>query len=135
MAIGEHKVSNGRVPEKKATPTRPQVTAKSRRKGSISLRSRTRSGADWNLCNRCPLKAGAYLARKREKTMPKDSHSEAAEHHERAAKSHRTAAEHHGRGEHEKGHAASSEAHGHSGRAHESSSRAHTESGEHNKKR
>ena len=85
--------------------------------------------------NRCPLKAGAHLAREMEKTMPKDSHSEAAEHHERAAKSHRTAAEHHGRGEHEKGHAASSEAHGHSGRAHESSSRAHAESGEHNKKR
>jgi hypothetical protein len=54
--------------------------------------------------------------------MPKTTHTEAAEHHEKAAKSHRTAAEHHESGDHAAASKYSDEAHGHSTKAHASSS-------------
>jgi hypothetical protein len=64
--------------------------------------------------------------------MPKNEHTEAADHHEKAAKSHRTAAEHHEKGDHEAGHKHSEEAQGHSTKARERSSHAHGKSTEAN---
>ena len=47
---------------------------------------------------------------KREREMPSQSHTKAADHHESAAKSHRAAAEHHGKNDHMKGHEHAAEA-------------------------
>jgi len=63
-----------------------------------------------------------------ENFMPKNAHTEDAEHHEKAAKSHRAAAEHHEKGDHATASKHADEAHGHSTKAHESSSTAHSKS-------
>ncbi|MBV9653568.1 MAG: putative nuclear RNA export factor SDE5 [Acetobacteraceae bacterium] len=61
-------------------------------------------------------------------SMPKESHSKAADHHETAAKSHRAAAEQHGKGDHKAAHEHSTKAHEHSTNAHKSSTEAHGKS-------
>ena len=58
--------------------------------------------------------------------MPKAAHTEAAEHHEKAAKSHRTTAEHHDKGDHAAASKIADEAQDHSTKAHASSAAAHS---------
>ncbi len=60
--------------------------------------------------------------------MPKSAHTEAADHHEKAAKSHRAAAEHHDKGDHATAGRHAAEAHGHSAMAHDASAGAHKKS-------
>ena len=60
----------------------------------------------------------------REETMAKASHTEAADHHEKAARSHRAAAEHHDKGDAATASKHATEAHGHSSGPHEASTKA-----------
>jgi hypothetical protein len=60
--------------------------------------------------------------------MPKAAHTEAAEHHERAAKSHRAAADHHDKGDKASGSKHADEAVGHSTKAHAASTAAQSKS-------
>ena len=64
----------------------------------------------------------------RETTKPQKAHTDAAEHHEKAAKSHKAAAEHHAKGDTKKAAEHATEAHGHSSKAHEHSTGAHGKS-------